>query len=92
MLVLLNERKEVLDLGNWNPNEYSITQAIQDMFRKGREVSFGEGGFVQKIDVQDDGTAYVSWYAPNNSQKQHWHFVFKLDSDGRVIPGSGRFV
>jgi hypothetical protein len=79
-------------MGIWNPNDYDIKNAIQDMFRKGREVSFDEGGFVQKVDVQDDGTAFVSWYAPNNSDKQHWHFIFQLDSDGKIIPNSGRFV
>jgi len=79
-------------MGKWDPDTYSIKEAILDMRRKGREVSFDEGGLVQKIDVADDGTATVSWYAPNNSEKQHWHFVFKLDSDGKVISGSGKMV
>jgi hypothetical protein len=59
------------------------------MFRKGREVSFDSSGTIQKIDVIDDGTATVSWYAPNDSEKLHWHFAFKLDSNGKVISGSG---
>lgn len=44
---------------------------------------------VQKIDVKDDGTAVVKWFALNDSEKKHWHFEFKLDSNGKVIPGSG---
>ena len=76
-------------MGKWNPDTYSIENAISDMLRKGREVSFGEG-IIQKIDVADDGTATVSWYARNNSKKQHWHFIFKLDSNGKVVPNSGK--
>jgi hypothetical protein len=76
-------------MGKWNPDNYSIKNAIEDMFRKGREVSFDANGVIQKIDVNDDGAATVSWYAPNDSKKQHWHFVFKLDSNGKVVPGSG---
>ena len=81
-------------MGKWNPDKYSIEQAIKDMFRKGREVAYmGDNGAVQKIDVNDDGTANVSWYFPDNSlKKQHWHFVFKLDSNGKVVSGSGKMV
>lgn len=76
-------------MGKWNPDNYSIQNAIEDMFRKGREVSFDDNGVIQKIDVKEDGTATVSWYAPNDSKKQHWHFIFRLDADGRVIRDSG---
>lgn len=74
----------------WDPREYDIKQAIMDGAYNGNEVSFDDDGFVQKIQVDDEGTANVSWYAPSNSVKKHWHFVFKLDENGRVVPGSGR--
>jgi hypothetical protein len=79
-------------MSKWDPNKYDVEKAIKDQFKKGREVSFDDKAHVQKIDVRDDGTADVAWYAPNDSKKQHWHFVFKLDSNGNVIPGSGKMV
>lgn len=74
----------------WNPLEYDIKHAIMDGAYQGKEVSFDDDGFVQKIKVNNDGTADVDWFAPSNSEKKHWHFVFKLDSNGNAIPGSGK--
>ena len=74
----------------WDPKEYDIKQAIMDGAYQGKEVSFDDDGFVQKIKVNSDGTADVDWFAPSNSKQKHWHFVFKLDSSGNVVPGSGK--
>jgi hypothetical protein len=74
----------------WDPREYDIKQAIMDGAYSGNEVSFDADGFVQKISVDQNGVADVSWYAPSNSRKKHWHFVFRLDEQGKVISGSGR--
>lgn len=76
----------------WNPNEYTIKQAIMEGAYQGKEITCNDSGFIQKISVDDDGTADVDWYAPSNSVQKHWHFVFRLDRNGTVIPGSGRLV
>lgn len=75
----------------WKIDEYSIENAIYDGYR-GVIATFDDNGHVQKVKVDDDGTAHVDWYAPSNSKQKHWHFVFKLDENGKVIPGSGRLV
>lgn len=74
----------------WDPREYDVKQAIMDGAFQGKEVSFDDDGFVQKIKVNSDGTADVDWFAPSNSKKKHWHFVFKLDAAGNILPNSGR--
>ena len=74
----------------WAPDEYSIASAIRDGYH--RECSFTDSGHVQRIRVEDDGTAHVDWYGPSQSAKSHWHFVFKLQENGKVVPGSGRLV
>lgn len=74
----------------WDTLEYDVRQAIMDGAFQGKEVSFDDDGFVQKIKVHNDGTADVDWFAPSNSEQKHWHFAFKLDSSGRIVPGSGK--
>lgn len=74
----------------WDPREYDIEKAIRDGAYQGKEILFNDDGFVQKIRINSDDTADVDWFAPSNSEKKHWHFVFKLDKDGRVVPKSGK--
>lgn len=74
----------------WDPLEYDIKRAIMDEAYQGKEVSFDDDDFVQKIKVNDDGTADVDWFASSNSEQNHWNFVFKLGSHRKIVPGSGK--